>query len=61
MTSLYFEETEVGNGRTAGPHLVSKNEIVELARRLDPQPSHIDQEVAAPVFAGLTASRAHAF
>jgi acyl dehydratase len=62
MTSSYFQETEVGNERTAGPHLVSKNEIIELARRHDPQPSHIDEEAAArSVFAGLTASRTHAF
>jgi acyl dehydratase len=62
MTSLYFEGTDVGNRRTAGPHLVSKNQIIELAARHDPQPSHIDEEAAArSVFAGLTASRAHAF
>ena len=62
MTSSYFQETEVGNERTAGPHLVSKNQIIELARRHDPQPSYIDEEAPArSVFVGLTATCAHAF
>jgi acyl dehydratase len=48
--------------RTAGPYLVSSNEIVEFAKKFDPQPFHVDEEVAArSVFAGLTASSAHTF
>jgi acyl dehydratase len=62
MTRLYFEEAEVGNKRTAGPYLVSKNEIIEFAKKYDPQPFHIDEKAAASsVFAGLTASGAHTF
>jgi acyl dehydratase len=62
MTILYFEEAEVGKLRTAGPYLVSRNEIIEFARKYDPQPFHIDEEAAArSVFAGLTASGAHTF
>lgn len=62
MTSLYFEEAEVGELRTAGPYLVSKDEIIEFAQRYDPQPFHINEEAAArSVFAGLTASGAHTF
>ena len=62
MTSLYFEEAEVGNRRTAGPYFVSKNEIIEFAKKYDPQPFHINEEAAArSVFAGLTASSAHTF
>jgi acyl dehydratase len=62
MTRLYFEEAEVGKKRTAGPYFVSKNEIIEFAKKYDPQPFHIDEEAAArSVFAGLTASSAHTF
>jgi acyl dehydratase len=62
MTRWYFEEAEVGKKRTAGPYIVSKNEIIEFAKKFDPQPFHIDEEAAArSVFAGLTASSAHTF
>ena len=62
MTRWYFEEAEVGKKRTAGPYVVSKNEIIEFAKKFDPQPFHIDEEAAArSVFAGLTASSAHTF
>jgi acyl dehydratase len=62
MTILYFEEAEVGKLRTAGPYLVSRNEIIEFAQKYDPQPFHINEEAAArSVFAGLTASGAHTF
>jgi acyl dehydratase len=62
MTSLYFEEAEVGSIRKAGPYFVSKNEIIEFAKKYDPQPFHINEEAAArSVFAGLAASSAHTF
>lgn len=62
MTRVYFEEAEAGELRTAGPYLVSKNEIIEFAQKFDPQPFHVNEEAAArSVFAGLTASAAHTF
>ena len=62
MTSLYFEEVEVGKLRVAGPYLVSRDEIIEFAKKYDPQPFHTNEEAAArSVFAGLTASAAHTF
>ena len=62
MAILYFDEAEVGRLRTAGPYQVSKDEIIEFARKFDPQPFHVDEEAAArSVFAGLTASSAHTF
>jgi acyl dehydratase len=62
MTILHFEEAEVGQLRTAGPYLVSRNEIIEFAQKYDPQSFHINEEAAArSVFAGLTASGAHTF
>ena len=62
MSSLFFEEAEVGASRAAGPYVVSKDEIIEFARKFDPQPFHVDEEAAArSMFAGLTASGAHTF
>jgi len=62
VASLFFEETEVGDRRTAGPYFVSKDEIVEFATKFNPQPFHIDEQAAArSVFGGLTASSAHTF
>ncbi|MET4272616.1 MULTISPECIES: MaoC/PaaZ C-terminal domain-containing protein [unclassified Bradyrhizobium] len=62
MASLYFDQAEIGQLRTAGPYLVSSEEIVEFARKYDPQPFQTDQDAAArSVFAGLTASGAHTF
>ena len=62
MTSGYFEDFEVGDSRKAGPYFVSKDEIIQFAKRYDPRPFHIDEAAAArSVFAGLSASAAHTF
>ena len=62
MTNLYFEELQVGNRSTAGPYLLSKDEIIWFAKQYDPIPRHIDEEAAArSVFGGLTASGSHTF
>jgi acyl dehydratase len=62
MNILYFEEADIGKSRTAGPYLVSKDEVIEFAQKYDPQPFHINEEAAArSVFAGLTGSAAHTF
>jgi acyl dehydratase len=62
MANLYLEDVEVGSRRTAGPYLVTKDEIIQFAKQYDPVPRHIDEEAAArSVFGGLTASSAHNF
>ena len=62
MTHLYFEELEIGTRSTAGPYLVSKDEIIRFAKQYDPVPRHIDEEAAArSIFGGLTACSAHTF
>jgi acyl dehydratase len=62
MANLYFEEVEVGAISTAGPYLVSKDEIIHFATQYDPVPRHIDEDAAArSIFGGLTASGAHTF
>jgi acyl dehydratase len=62
LVNLYFEETEVGAVSTAGPYLVTKDEIIRFATQYDPVPRHIDEDAAArSIFGGLTASGAHTF
>jgi len=62
MTNLYFEELQVGARSTAGPHLLSRDEIIRFAKQYDPIPRHIDEEAAAKsVFGGLTASGSNTF
>lgn len=62
MANLYLEDAEIGTSCTAGPHLVTKDEIIRFAKQYDPVPRHIDEEAAAhSVFGGLTATSAHTF
>jgi acyl dehydratase len=62
VTSGYFEDVEVGDSQKAGPYSVSKEEIIQFAKRYDPRPFHIDEAAAArSVFGGLSASAAHTF
>jgi len=62
MTSLYFEDVEVGDGCVAGPYLVTKSEIIQFAKQYDPVPENIDEEAAKrSIFGGLTACSPHTF
>ena len=58
----YFEDYAEGEEHAAGVYEVTADEIVEFARKWDPQPFHIDEELARDsVFGGLTACSAHIF
>jgi acyl dehydratase len=58
----YFEDFVVGQKITVGSIRVTRDEIVEFAKRYDPQPFHIDEEAArASIFGGLTGSSTHTF
>jgi len=60
MPDLYFDDFEAGQVVELGSHTVSEDEIVEFARRYDPQPFHVDREAATEsVFGGLIASGWH--
>jgi acyl dehydratase len=60
MPDRYFEDFEPGQVLELGSHMVSEDEIIEFARRFDPQPFHVDPEAAAEsVFGGLIASGWH--
>ncbi len=58
---LYLEDLSPGQKFTAGPVTVTQTEIIEFARRYDPQPFHTDPEAAKshPLFQGLAASGWH--
>jgi len=54
---MQFEHFVAGTVLRAGPRAVGDEEIVEFARRYDPQPFHVDRERAATSrWGGLIAS-----
>jgi acyl dehydratase len=58
----YLEDHYVGHVVTSGEAEVTKEEIVDFARRWDPQPFHVDEEAArASIYGGITACTAHIF
>ena len=59
---FYFDDCIVGAEHAAGSHKVTAQEIIEFAGTWDPQPWHVDEEVArSSSFGGLTACSAHIF
>ncbi len=54
---LYFDDIEAGLVFKAGPVTVTQEEIIEFAQKYDPQPMHIDPELAKDtVFGELVSS-----
>lgn len=45
-TKYYWEDFPVGDKRHAGPVLVTEEQIIDFARKFDPQDFHIDAELA---------------
>src|ERR1043166_7350126 len=57
MTDRYFEDYVPGSVHDLGTISISESDIVEFARRYDPQAFHIDAEAARRTqFGGLIAS-----
>ena len=53
----YLEDFRAGEVIELGSHTVGEGEILEFARRYDPQPFHVDPERAAgSIYGGLIAS-----
>jgi len=53
----FFEDFSPGEVTEFGDYLITEEEILEYARRYDPQPFHVDREAAAEsMFGGLIAS-----
>jgi acyl dehydratase len=56
----HFEDYPVGTVFTGGPIAVSEQEILDFARRYDPQPMHVDKAAAeSGAYGGLIASGWH--
>jgi acyl dehydratase len=57
---LYFEDYVPGSVYTFGSIPVIESEVLEFAKKFDPQPMHVDPEAAARgLFSGLIASGWH--
>ena len=57
---IYFEDMEVGGERLFGQYDVTREEVLEFARKYDPQPFHLSDEAAAKThFGRLAASGWH--
>jgi acyl dehydratase len=60
VTDRYFEDFAAGQVVELGSHAVTEAEILDFARRFDPQPFHVDPAAAREsVFGGLIASGWH--
>lgn len=57
---LYFEDLEVGRETYFGSYAVTREEVLDFARKYDPQPFHLSDEAAANThFGRLAASGWH--
>ena len=57
---IYFEDLEVGAVTDFGSYQVTREEVIEFARKYDPQPFHLSDEAAAEThFGRLAASGWH--
>ena len=57
---IYFEDLEVGNETSFGSCEVTREEVLDFARKYDPQPFHLSDEAAAKTYFGrLSASGWH--
>lgn len=58
--SNYFEDLQIGPEVRLGSHTFTSEEIIDFARRFDPQPFHLDPVAARDsLFGGLCASGWH--
>ncbi len=56
----FFEDIEVGSGHSFGRYEVTREDVMDFARRFDPQPFHLDDAAAAKThFGRLSASGWH--
>ena len=57
---IYFEDLEIGAETDFGTYEVTREEVLEFARKYDPQPFHLSDEAAAKThFGRLAASGWH--
>ena len=53
---IYFEDLEVGAETEYGSYEVTRDEVLEFARKYDPQPFHLSDEAAAKTHFGRIAA-----
>jgi len=57
---IYLDDLEIGQRRSFGRYEVTREEVIEFARKYDPQPFHLSDEAAAQThFGRLAASGWH--
>jgi acyl dehydratase len=57
---IYFEDLEIGTTASFGRYEVTREEVLEFARKYDPQPFHLSDEAAAQThFGRISASGWH--
>lgn len=55
--TYYFEDLREGECRALGQYEIPKDEMIQFARRYDPQPIHVDERAAEEsIFEGIIAS-----
>ncbi len=60
MKERYFEDLKIGDRFKSETYKVTEEQIVAFAREFDPQPFHIDRDIAATtMFGGIFASGWH--
>jgi len=60
LRMIYFEDLEVGAETDFGSYAVTREEVLEFARKYDPQPFHLsDEEAAKTHFGRIAASGWH--
>jgi acyl dehydratase len=52
----YFEDIEVGSTTRFGRYEVTRDEVIEFAKKFDPQPFHLSDEAAAKTYFGRIAA-----
>ncbi len=53
---IYFEDLEVGSETYFGSYDVTREEVLDFARKYDPQPFHLSDEAAAKTYFGRLAA-----
>lgn len=57
---IYWEDVKVGDATDFGTYAVTREEVIDFARKYDPQPFHLSDEAAAAThFGRLSASGWH--
>ncbi|MBV1907745.1 MAG: hypothetical protein KUG78_00395 [Kangiellaceae bacterium] len=58
--NLYFDDIEIGTTEKTGPYELSKEEIIDFAKKYDPEQFHTSDAAArASIYGGLVASSSH--